>query len=333
VNYQDIITSISNKNLEPIYFLTGDESYYIDKLCSEFANNILNSEQKEFNQVILYAKDISTDQIIAEAKQFPFGAEKRVVIIKEAQHLKNIEILYSYLENPQINTVLIICFKGRKIDRRKKFGKKLYDTCVIFESNKLYDDKIPKWILTYIEDHGYTIEDSAIAILSQYLGANLSNISNELDKLMLIVKQEETITSKTIEDHIGISKEYNIFELQNALGKKDVLKANRIINYFSKNTKNHHIVQIISALFLFFQKIMIYHFLDDKSPKSASTSLKVNPFFVRQYHTAAINYNKNQLFKIFEQLKTYDLKSKGVNNKTTQQGSLLKELIFKILHV
>ena len=203
---------------------------------------------------------------------------------------------------------------------------------MVFESKKLYDNKIPAWINTYVTENDYTIDNFATAVLAEYIGADLSRITNELDKLMLVVKKEEQITTALIEYHIGISKDYNVFELQNALGKKEVVKANRIINHFAANPKNHNIVPVMSALFSYFQKIMVYHFLEDKSPKSAASALKVNPFFVSQYQTAAQNYSKRQLFYIFEYLKDYDLKSKGVNNKSTTHEGLLKELIFKILH-
>ena len=310
----------------------GDEPYYIDKLANAFAKDVLSAEEQEFNQVVLYGKDIETAQAITEAKQFPFGADKRVVIIKEAQHLKDIEVLDSYLENVQPSTLLVICYKGKSVDKRKKFGKTLASKCVVFESKKLYDNKIPSWIKTYVNENGFTIEDSATAVLSEYIGADLSKITNELDKLMLVVKKEEAITTVLIEYHIGISKDYNVFELQNALGKRQVLKANRIINHFAASPKNHNIVPVMSALFSYFQKIMVYHFLEDKSSKSAASALKVNPFFVNQYQTAAQNYSKKQLFCIFEYLKEYDLKSKGVNNKSTNQSGLLKELTFKIIH-
>ena len=332
MNYKEIISSIANKDLQPVYFLMGDEPYYIDKLADLFSKNILSAEEQEFNQVVLYGKDIETAQIIAEAKQFPFGSEKRVVIIREAQHLKDIDLLDSYLDNVQPSTLLVICYKGKSVDKRKKFGKTLAKKCVVFESKKLYDNKIPAWINTYVTENGFKIDNSATAVLAEYIGADLSKITNELDKLMLVVKKEEQITTKLIEYHIGISKDYNVFELQNALGKKQVVKANRIINHFAANTKNHNIVPVMSALFSYFQKIMVYHFLEDKSPKFAASVLKVNPFFVSQYKTAAQNYSKRQLFYIFEHLKDYDLKSKGVNNKSTSHEGLLKELIFKILH-
>ena len=332
MKYTEIIASITEKSLQPVYFLMGDEPYYIDKVADAFSKNVLSAEEQEFNQVVLYGKDIETAQIIAEAKQFPFGAEKRVVIIKEAQHLTDIEILDSYLDTVQPSTILVICYKGKSVDKRKKFGKTLASKCVVFESKKLYENKIPEWINTYVNKNGFNIDNSASAVLAEYLGADLSKITNELDKLMLVVNEQEQITTKLIEYHIGISKDYNVFELQNALGKKQVVKANRIINHFAANPKNHNIVPVMGSLFSYFQKIMVYHFLEDKSPKSAASVLKVNPFFVSQYQTAAQNYSTRQLFYIFEHLKDYDLKSKGVNNKSTTHEGLLKELIFKILH-
>jgi len=332
MKYTEIIASITEKSLQPVYFLMGDEPYYIDKLADAFSKNVLSDEEQEFNQVVLYGKDIETAQIIAEAKQFPFGAEKRVVIIKEAQHLTDIEILDSYLDSVQSSTILVICYKRKSVDKRKKFGKTLASKCVVFDSKKLYENKIPEWINTYVNENGFNIDNSASVVLAEYLGADLSKITNELDKLMLVVNKKEQITTKLIEYHIGISKDYNVFELQNALGKRQVVKANRIINHFAANPKNHNIVPVMSALFSYFQKIMVYHFLKDKSPKSAASVLKVNPFFVSQYQTAAQNYSKRQLFFIFEHLKDYDLKSKGVNNKSTTHEGLLKELIFKILH-
>ena len=332
MKYTEIIASITEKNLEPVYFLMGEEPYYIDKIADAFSKNILSAEEQEFNQSILYGKDIEIAQIIAEAKQFPFGAEKRVVIIKEAQHLTNISMLDSYLDSVQPSTILIICYKGKSIDKRKKFGKTLASKCVVFESKKIYENKIPNWINTYVNENGFNIDHSASTVLSEYIGADLSKITNELDKLMLVVNKKEQITTQLIEHHIGISKDYNVFELQNALGKKQIMKANRIINHFSANPKNHNIVPVIGGLFSYFQKIIMYHSLKDKNPKVAASVLKVNPFFISQYQKAAQNYSKRQLFSVFKHLRDYDLKSKGINNKSTTHEGLLKELIFKIIH-
>jgi len=332
VNYKEIISAIKNKNFHPVYFLMGEEPFYIDKITNYISENILLPEEKEFNQTILYGKDIEVAQIIAEAKQFPFGAEKRVVIIKEAQNIKNIEELEVYIDNPLPSTILVICYKYKKLDKRKKFGKNLSKKALLFESKNLYDNQVLDWIVSYLSEKGFQIEEKAAFMLAEFLGTQLSNISNELDKLMLIVKDDKKITAEIVEKNIGISKDYNIFEFQQALGKKDVLISNRIANHFAANPKNHPLVVTLGMLFSYFQKLMTYHSLKDKSKANVASVLKINPFFVQQYSSAAQNYSQTKLFNIFSFLKQYDLKSKGVNNSSTKDGDLLKELVYKILH-
>ena len=331
MNYKDIIKSIRNKNLHPIFFLTGDEPFYIDKISEYLIENILKNEEKEFNQSILYGKDIEVSQIIEEAKQFPFGSEKRVVIVKEAQEIRKIEQLESYLDNPQLSTILVICYKYKKIDKRKLFGKKLKVKSLFFESKKLYENEIPNWIENYVSEKGFSIEEKGKFMLTEFLGTDLSMISNELDKLILLINKKK-ITSRDIEDNIGISKEYNIFEFQEALGSKNILKSYKIANHFASNTRKHPLVLILGMLFSFFQKIMIYHNISDRRRENLAKKLGVNPFFINQYSLAAKNYPQKKLYNIFTHLKEYDLKSKGVNNKSTDDGELLKELIYKILH-
>ena len=255
MNYRDIKLEIENKDLKPIYFLMGEENYYIDLLANHFSNDILNEQEKEFNQITLYGNDITTEQIISECKQYPIGTNKRLVIIKEAQNLKKIEILDSYIDNPQKSTVLVICYKKKSIDKRKKFGKNLTKKCAIFESKKLYDNEVHEWIIKYVKEKDCLIDHNSTALLSDSLGSDLSKLANELDKLIILINQKN-ISVKEIEQHIGISKDYNIFELQNALANRQVLKANKIINYFAKNTKNHNIIPIVSSLFLFFKKLL-----------------------------------------------------------------------------
>lgn len=332
MKYQDIIQQIDNKVFSPVYFLMGEETFYIDKISEHISKNILSEEEKEFNQTTLYGKDIDVSTIISEAKQFPFGSEYRVVIVKEAQDIRTIEKLESYLDQPSPSTILVICYKYKKIDKRKSFGKNLSKKSVLFDSKKLYDNQVPTWIKAHIKDLGYSIDDKSCRRLTEYLGADLSKINNELSKLILNLEKGESITPKIIEENIGISKDFNIFELQNALGTKDILKANRIIKHFTENPKNHPFVLTISSLFSYFQKIMIYQNLKDKSNKNAASELGVNPFFISQYQTAAKNYSMSKLFKIFTYLKENDLKSKGIGNPSTPEGELLKELTFKILH-
>ena len=332
MKYQDIIQQINNKVYQPVYFLMGEESYYTDKISDYISENVLTQEEKEFNQITLYGKDTDVATVISEAKQFPFGSAYRVVIIKEAQEIKKIEDLEIYLDNPLPSTILVICYKYKKIDKRKSFGKNLSKKSILFDSKKLYENQIPSWIKTEVKEQGFSIDDKSANILTQYLGNDLSKINNELSKLVLHLKKGEQITPKIIEDNIGISKDFNVFELQNALGIKDVLKSNQIIKYFSENPKNHPYVLTLSSLFTFFQKVMIYQNLKDKNSKNAASALGVNPYFVSQFQTASRNYPMKKLFKIFTYLKEYDLKSKGVNNTSTADKELLKELTFKILH-
>jgi|TARA_B110000196_G_scaffold143955_1_gene124613 DNA polymerase-3 subunit delta len=332
VKFQDILTSIDNKVYHPVYFLCGEEPFYIDKITDNITDNVLEAQEKEFNHSVLYGKEVDIAQIIAEAKQFPFGSTHRVVIVKEAQNIKNIEDLESYLNNPQPSTLLVICYKYKKLDKRKKFTKTLVKKALLFESKRLYDNQVPDWIAKYLTEKGYEIEEKASFMLAEFLGTELANISNELDKLTLIVKKEEKITAGIVEKNIGISKDYNIFEFQQALGSKNILKSNQIVNHFSANPKAHPLVVTLGMLFSFFQKIMTFHSLKDKSKNSVATELKVNPHFIQQYNRGAHNYSQNKLFDIFTLLKVYDLKSKGVNNTSTNDDELLKELVYKILH-
>lgn len=332
MKYQDIITQIDNKVFQPVYFLMGEETFYIDRISNYISKNVLSEEEKEFNQTTLYGKDIDVSTIVSEAKQFPFGSTYRVVIIKEAQDIRSIDKLDSYLENPSPSTILVICYKYKKVDKRKSFGKNLSKKAILFEGKKLYDNQVPSWIKDFVKENGFSIDDRSCRILSEYLGNDLSKISNEISKLILNLNKSDSINPTIIEKNIGISKDYNIFELQNALGVKDVLKSNRIIKHFSENPKNHPFVLTISSLFSYFQKVMIYQHLKDKSKNNAASALGVNPFFISAYQTAARNYSMSKLFKIFTYLKESDLKSKGLNNPSTPTDELLKELTFKILH-
>ena len=332
MKYQEIIQQINKKIYHPVYFLMGEEIYYIDKISNYISKNILKPEEKEFNQIILYGKDTDVSTIISEAKQFPFGSDYRIVILKEAQDIKKIEDLEIYLDNPLSSTILVVCYKYKKIDKRKSFGKNLSKKCILFDSKKLYENELPSWIKNKVKEYSFSIDNESANILTQYLGNDLSKINNEISKLILNLNKGEEITPKIIEDNIGISKDFNIFELQNALGVKDILKANQIIKHFSENPKKHPFVLTLSSLFTFFQKVMIYHKLNDKSSRNAASALGVNPYFISQFQTASKNYPMKKLFKIFIYLKEYDLKSKGINNPSTGQDELLKELTFKILH-
>ena len=328
-----IVSDIKNGNIKPIYFLMGEEPYYIDKISEFIQNNVLTEEEKGFNQMVLYGRDVAIEEISDNAKRFPMMSERQVVIVKEAQDLsRSIEKLVSYVENPQLSTVLVICYKYKTIDKRKKLYKALQKSSVIYNSKKLYENQVGEWIRRVLSGKKYQIESKATLMLVEFLGNDLSKISNELNKLMVILPKESTITPKDIEENIGISKDYNNFELRKAIGERDVYKANMIINYFAKNQKSNPIVVTISLLNSLFTQVLIYHSLKDKSKSSVARALKISPFFVSDYITAAKNYPMRKVSQIITYLRDADVKSKGVGANALPNGEILKELIFKIIH-
>lgn len=332
MKFEDIIKDLKNKIYKPIYFLFGEESYFIDQITDFIAENVLEETEKAFNQTVLYGKDSKIEDVINAAKRFPMMSNHQVLIVKEAQDLKQIEKLQFYAEQPLNSTILVINFKKKTFDKRKKVYKALKKAGVIFESKRLYEYQIGSWINTYLKNKKYKISPVSSKLLTDFLGTDLSKISNELDKLMITLPENSTITPEHIEKNIGISKDYNVFELQNALGKKNILKANRIINHFANNPKDNPMVMIIINLFGYFSKILSYHYTKDKSPNNVASVLGVHPYFVKDYVSAAQKYNTRKTVAIISLLREYDMKSKGYGNASTTHGDLLKELTFKILH-
>lgn len=328
-----IVTDIKNGHIKPIYFLMGDEPYYIDKITDFIESNILTEEEKGFNQVVLYGRDVSIDDIISNAKRYPMMAERQVVIVKEAQDLsRNIEDLVNYVENPQPSTVLVICYKYKTLDKRKKLSKTVAKNGLLFESKKLYDNQIGEWIRRVLAGKNYKIEPKATVILGEFLGTDLSKISNELNKLMIILPKGSTITASHIEENIGISKDFNNFELRKAVGEKQIVKANQIIQYFGRNPKSNPLVVTISLLNSFFTQLLIFHGLSDKSKTNVSKALRINPYFVSDYQSAARNYPMRKVSNIISLLREADIKSKGVGAQNLPPEDILKELLFKIMH-
>jgi len=256
----------------------------------------------------------------------------QVIIVKEAQNMKDIEKLVFYSSNPLKSTILVLAHKYKTLDKRKKLHKEIEGHGILFESKKLYDNQVPDWITKYLRDNAYSIDPVASTMLTEFLGNNLSNVANELDKLMISLPKGSKIIPKMIEENIGISREFNVFELQNALIKNDVLKANQIINYFDRNPKTNNIIQTIGSLFSFFRKILIMHFMKEKNPKDIAATLQVNPYFVKDYQAAARKFNAKKTVAIISWLREYDMKAKGYDNASAGPGDLLKELIFKIMH-
>jgi len=327
-----IVSDIEKGILKPVYFLMGEEPYYIDKISEFIENNILTEEEKGFNQMVLYGRDVTIEDIADNAKRFPMMADKQVVIIKEAQDLsRTIENLTSYVENPQPSTVLVLCYKYKTIDKRKKLYKAIQKAGVVYESKKLYENQVAEWIRRVLSGKKYEIDTKATLMLIEFLGTDLSKISNELDKLMVVLPVGSKITGKTIEENIGISKDYNNFELRKAVGERNVFKVNQIINYFAQNQKANPLIMTISLMNGFFTQLLIYHSLSDKSKNSVARALGVNPFFVSDYSVAAKNYPMRKVSQVIGLLRDADVKSKGVG-ANLPAGDILKELLFKIIH-
>ena len=328
-----IVNEIKQGNIKPVYFLMGEEPYYIDRLTEYIEGNILTEEEKGFNQMVLYGKDVSIEDVISNAKRYPMMADRQVVIVKEAQELsRNIEKLESYAENPQPSTVLVFAYKYKTLDKRKKVTKLIEKNGVVFESKKLYDNQVGDWIKRVLSGKNYAIEPKAAAMLVEFLGSDLSKINNELEKLMIILPQGSTITPKIIEDNIGISKDYNVFELRKALGERDELKAYKIADYFAKNPKDNPLVMTTGLVFGFFSQLLQYHGLKDRNPSNVAKMLKVNPYFVKDYDIALRNYPMKKVSAIVGALRDIDVKSKGVGANSIPQGDLLKEMLVKIFN-
>lgn len=329
---RQIVTEIREGNIKPIYFLYGEEPYYIDAIAGYIERHILSEEEKGFNQMVLYGKEVTIDEIVSNAKRYPMMAERQVVVVKEAQHLsRTIEQLADYAKNPQLTTVLVICYKYKKLDKRKQLYKEIRKSGVLLESKKLYENQVSDWIRKSLQGRGYTISHKAAVLLTEYLGTDLSRINNELEKLQLILPKNTEISPAHIETHIGISKDYNNFELKKAIGERNIIKATRIINYFAQNPKDNPFVLTVSLLNVFFTQLLQYHGLDDHSPKNVAKVLRINPYFVSEFQTAAKNYPMKKVSNIIAYLREMDLKGKGVGSGTLSQGDLLKELLVKIV--
>ena len=335
---EDILKDLRNRKFKPLYLLHGEEPYYIDLIANYVEHELLPEAEKGFNQTVFYGKDTEIISVLGAAKRYPMMADYQVVLVKEAQDMKwgkedddkkSINPLLNYLENPLPGTILVFCYKYGRFDKRKKTYKAIEKNGLIFESTPLYDSKVPAWIEGCIKAKGYRINQQAVFMLSEYLGNDLSKIANEIEKLTLNINSGAEITLELVQNNIGISREYNVFELQTALGKKDVFKANQIVNYFEANPKANPLVLLLGNLNNFFSKVLAFHYVKDRS--NLARDLGVNPYFVKDYEQAARSYNYEKTMTIISYLREYDLKSKGLESNA-EDGALLKELMFKILH-
>lgn len=332
MTFQQIIADINRKVYHKIYILQGEEEYFIDAIVQAIEDNVLDENEKEFNQTILYGLDTDDQTIVAEAKRYPMMANHNLVIVKEAQNLKKLTALDEYVKNPLDSTILVLAHKHGNFDGRKKFIKEAKKSGVFFESKKLYDNQIGTWISSFLKTKGYFIDEKAKMLITESIGANLSRIVNELTKLMIIEPKGTKIDADIIERNIGINKDYNVFELNNALGSRDILKCNRIINHFSANEKEYPVQKVIPTIYKFFTQLIKYLYLTDKSSASVASELKINPFFVKYYASAARNYDIRKCVAIINYLHDADLKSKGITASNLSNGQIFKEMVFKILH-
>ncbi len=332
MDYQHILKDLKNGQIKPIYFLCGEEEYFIDRISDYIEEKLLSEEEKSFNQTILYGLETDEGEILSAAKRFPMMSKYNLIIVKEAQTMKKWESLGSYFENPLESTVLVICHKYKKPDGRNKSINKAKIHGVWFESKKLYENQVIPWVEGYVKSHGYSIEPKASYLLVESTGFELSKISNEIDKLLIGASKKEAIGVKQVSDNIGLSKEYNVFELNAAMGSRNEEKANRIIHHFGKNEKNYALPLVLPAMYRFFSQVLLYHVLKGGAPQTIARGLGVNPFFIKDYQRAAQNYSVKHLARIISALKKADLHSKGVGNKSASNYDILKELIHAIFH-
>lgn len=330
---KELVADIKKGQIKPIYFLMGEEAYYIDKISDFIEDNLLDEAEKGFNQMVLYGRDVTIDDIVSNAKRYPMMAERQVVIVKEAQDLsRTIEKLASYAENPQPTTVLVVNYKYKKIDKRKALYKAINKNgSVVFESKKLYDNQVPDWIRRVLKGQGYDISPKAAQMLVEFLGTDLSKVNNELDKLKIVLPKGTQITPEHIEENIGISKDFNNFELRKAVGERNIVKAHQIAKYFADNPKDNPMVVTVALLFNFFSQLLHLHGMTDKNPRSVASALRVNPYFVNEYLTAARNYPMKKVSAVVALLREFDVKSKGVGANAVPQGDLLRELLVRIM--
>ncbi|MGO1244796.1 MAG: DNA polymerase III subunit delta [Sphingobacterium sp.] len=336
MNVNAVLSDIKKRKFSQVYLLHGEESYYIDLITDLLEHTVLDSAQKGFDQSILYGKDSNIDTIVNSAKRYPMMSEYQLIIIKEAQDLKwkaEENLLLKYLENCTPTTILVVAYKYGKIDKRKKIFNAFNKAGVVVDSDKLKDYKVAEWITDQFRNVERKVHPQASAMMADYLGTDLSKISNEIEKLILNVPSDQEVLPLHVEQNIGISKDFNVFELQSALGARNMQKAVQIVDYFAANPKSNPLPVVMSSLGSYFIKVLKYHYMKDKTPNAVAKELGVHSFFVREYETAARNFNRRKSFDIIHQLSIYDLKTKGLDvGPFTGHGEILRELVYKILN-
>lgn len=333
ITEKQLISDLKEKKFAPVYLLTGEENYYIDMVSDFFEKNIIAEEFRDFDQTIVYGRDVDMHTVVSYAQRYPMMSPVQLVLVKEAQDIavKEWDLLAAYLEHPQPTSVLVFCYRHKKLDKRTKAYKAINSKGVVYEKDRLYDNQIPAWIANVVSQRGFSITEKGAVLIAESIGNDLSKIYNELTKVFIMLQPGGVINEDLIERNIGISKDYNVFELQDAIGRRDVVKCNRIVNHFAANPKDNPIQMILPLLYSYFIKVMLYHQLEDKS--KAAKVMGINPYFLRGYEVAAQNYKLGKLASCIGYLYDTDLRSKGIRNTgSITDGELLKELVFKIIH-
>ncbi|MEI6577475.1 MAG: DNA polymerase III subunit delta [Bacteroidota bacterium] len=331
-SFDQILTDIKKRDFQPVYLLHGEEPYFIDAIEDQIEGSLLSVAEKEFNQSILYGSEIDAGSLIDQARRYPMFSDYQLIIVREAQKMRQIEQLEAYAEKPVKSTILVLCHKYKKLDGRTRFAKNIDKNGVVFESKKLYDNLVPAWITAYVKAKSYNIEERASQLLAEYIGTDLSRITQEFTKLTINIPANSTITVAIIEKNVGISKEFNIFELSRALGERDVLKSNKIASVLGKNPKENPLVKIVPILFNYFTRILLYKNFQGHPGANLAGIVGVPPIFLKEYANASGKYPIGKLFDVISILREYDLKNKGVGNESADDNELLKEMIYKILH-
>lgn len=334
MTFEEIIRDIQAKRFQPVYFLHGEEPFFIDRVEAEIDAHALPETEKGFNQSVLYGKEIDHLTLLDYLRRYPMMSERQVVILREAQEMKSLSELASYVENPMPTTIFVVCHKHKKFDMRTKLGKVLQNkTTVLLESKKLYDNQVPDWISGYCKSKKLAVEPQAAALLAEYLGSDLSKIANELDKLSLNLPAGTAVNTAHVQEYVGISKDYNVFELQKAFAMRDLPKLARIREHFASNIRRNPLIVTISSLYAYFSKVYMLHALKGSSDAEMVKTLELrSDWFLKEYKAAALNYSSVQTARIISLLREYDLRSKGVDNDNTDEEELMKELFWKILN-
>ncbi len=333
-----ILSSLQARKFDPVYVLQGEETYYIDLIANYIEMNALSESEKGFNQVILYGKDSPANVILTNAKRFPMMAERQVVIVREAQDIPDLQkeagakLLLDYFQRPVPSTILVLCHKHKALDKRRELGKKVEQLTTTATFKKPYESQLPEFIAHYVADKGYKIEDAAVQVLAEYVGNDLNRLSNEIDKVLIAATKEEALTAAHVMAQVGISREYNIFELQKALIRKDAFQLAKIVAYFEGNVKKNPAIPLVAFLFSFFSKVLAAHSSPDKSERGLVSALKISPYAAKDYTSALQNFPQQQIIENISLLKQADLKLKGVNSGSEDESQILKELIFKLIY-